>query len=114
MTKAGDQGSEEGHKMDALIIKPQYGPGARREWTIQRPDAGGQRSEATGAPKAFIAYTRTWTGARKAISEIEASLRRWDERMQTARLTQELIDCRPRHQRPMGTIRELLWKAASR
>ena len=93
-----------------LIVKPQYGPGARREWAVyQRSEVRGQRSEVFGA------YSMTWTGAQRAVREIKASLQRLDQRLAALppdTITQELIDNRPRQQRPMGTIRELIWKAA--
>ena len=100
-----------------LIVTPQYGPGARREWTVRSPELSGQKSEATGLPKDFLAYARTWTGAQKAIAEITASLARLEAResgagsQESGPLTQEAIDTRPRGQRPMGAVRQFLWNA---
>ncbi len=100
-----------------LNVQPQYGPGARREWTVRNPDAKGRRSEVTGLPLDFLAYARTWTNAQRAIDEIKNSvarldvlLKRWGFREKSP-LTQTVIDERPCGQRPQGTIRQLLWNA---
>jgi hypothetical protein len=101
----------------SLAVKPQYGPGARREWAIVRTtDDARQQSEATGALKSFVAYSRTWTGAQRAIREIEASLRRLDRFSppEPQAITQQLIDSRPLNYRPIGVIRQLIWNAAKR
>lgn len=102
-----------------LVVRAQYGADARREWTIycERLEARGQRSEVTRTQAGFIAYSRTYTGARKAIVEIEASLSRLDEfierlGLRERKLSQRFIDTRPRDERPMGRIRELIWNAA--
>jgi hypothetical protein len=102
-----------------LNVQPQYGPGARREWTIRNPEARGQRSEVSGLPLDFLAYSRTWTGAQRAIDEIKNSVARLDELIrrcglrEKSPLTQTVIDERPRGQRPQGATRQLLWKAAT-
>jgi hypothetical protein len=96
-------------------IRRQYGPSAdhrpRVEWRIQ-------------AGHMFIAYSRTWSGARKAAIEIEASLARVfgepteDRRRKTGveqqGLTQQAIDRWEGAQRPMGNLRRLFWNAAAK
>lgn len=75
-----------------LTLKPQYGHGARREWAIYLGDQ-------------FLAYSRSWTGANRAMAEIES---------RPKQLTQADIDQRPVDQEPQGVMRKIIWRAMRR
>lgn len=107
-----------------LIVKPQYGPGARREWKIvAQVCCAGSGVRGQGSGECFIAYARSYTGARRAIEEIQASVARLDAGLfrtlpygrVSATLTQQAIDgaaAMNAARRPFGPLRRLFWHAA--